>query len=332
MRGSKRNKKKSYYKKRHQMSLNRPDENIFFPGFLITCNERREREAVKEFYQLMDRKIESIYGELNPDEEAMIDKQVQIKLQKRDHFEKPKAEDSQLKKVKVSDDSAELKDTKIEKNYIKEKNETNKEKIEAVEDNGEINKEKSEKTKENENIDQEKIKEEAVVINAIEQEKTENKNLNTIEEKKDFKPERFMRKFKQIKINKKGILFFRLNEVYEDKINLMKISDSIVQDFKDGLTAKYVKIFKIIPIEVCCFASFDNFEHYSKLFFSNYLNNVEEGQSLSVFFKCRNNSKFTKSEILEWVRGNKPEKLKFLEYKADYTLFVDIVQVKYKNS
>jgi hypothetical protein len=215
---------------------------------------------------------------------------VQIALEKRGEFEGGPVKEMEIKKVKGAENEME----------------TSQEKGKKIEGDGE---------------DENKMDGDGV------NEEDKDKEVKETKEVKNVKGEKFMRKFKQIKINKKGILFFKLNETYEDKINLLKISDSIVQDFRDGLTSKYVRIFKIIPIEVCCFASMNNFEHYGNLFFKNYLNSVKEEATLSLFFKCRNNSKFTKSEILEWVQENKPENLKFLDYKGDYTLFVDIVQV-----
>lgn len=306
------------------MAMNRPDENTFFSGFLVSCNDRRERDAVKEFYRLMDRKIESVYGEMNPENETLLDDMVKAKLEKRDHVKEEIKEKIDLKKVKIDEQDNKVEIVKTEKEDMGAKDvNIKKEKKNEEEEDNEGN--KNDDQKDNNGKLEETLVEDKK-IDTTEGQKTE-KDKEEEKPKVPPKPEVYMTKFKQMRINKKGVLFFKLNEIYENKINLLKISDSIVQDFRDGLTSKYTKIFKITPIEVCCFASFENFEHYTKLLFNNYLKPIKENHTLSGFIKIRNNSKFTKTEISEFLQENKPENFKLIDYKGDYVVFVDIVQV-----
>ena len=284
-RSSKRN-KKSYYKKMHQSRLKMPSMDEFFSGFLVTCNERRERDAVRDFYKLLDSKTEDLYDILDQAEKDRTDEFVRSLLIKRNHnqFNSQKQELSTTKQNIENEVQPKDKEDKMNQS-------------EAPND----------------------------ILNEMPSE--QNKNVEIDVPRKEPK---FPNKFQQIKINKKGILFFRLNEFYEDKINLLKISGSIMQDFFSGNTTQYTNLFRITPVEVCSFASFGTYEKYLPLLFDSYI--PKEGQfTVCLFYKCRNNSKFTKTEFIDLLNEKKPENCKVIEYKADFTVFVDIVQVKLLN-
>ena len=291
-----------------------PDKDEFFSGFLVSCHERREKNAVGQFFRLAESKVEEIFPEIALQLEQEADLEFKQALNKR-NFE-------EFEKNQEPKEKTETKNGEVEKEQGQEGEEDKKVKLEGTEagPKEEVEGEPSSALK----MEDKATPPGPVVTNPA----------NAVKDETKAEPEPRRRRnplkgiFQQIKIPKKGFLFFKLNERFEGKINLLKIGESIIHDFYKGKTGSFCFLFKIIPIEACCYASFNNFEKFGQLFIDSYLKPVQEPHTLSLFYKCRNNSKFSKGEFIETISEQKPEHFKQIEYKGDYVMFVEIVHVR----
>ena len=122
-------------------------------------------------------------------------------------------------------------------------------------------------------------------------------------------------------------MFIKLNEslLRED----FDVETFVVEVLEEahGRNEKLSKdIFKFMPAEVACLASFDNFKLFMAELVTRKMPHSGENKTWSMVYKCRNNNKFAKFEFIDFLDGIIPKNYRHIDYNGDYNIVIDITQ------
>ena len=134
-------------------------------------------------------------------------------------------------------------------------------------------------------------------------------------------------KFYQIKVNARGVTFIKIEDnLFSEDFDMETMISKIFEDVIESKSKLSRSICRMIPVEVGCLASMNNFKSYIKDLISKHFNSQEESKTWSMAYKCRNNNKFSKDQFLNIILELIPSNYRQLTYNGDITLFVDITQ------
>ena len=266
-------------------------------GFLVTCNENKEKFAVREIYNMLNDYFDQICEQKGIDIEN---------------------HESQLNK-RVPD--------KIDRDCEKSINGSN-ENTRSMENNVEIALSENRETENGKNTNDKALQEEDTSIIANVNGK-ENGNIQ-----KDYKNEEYSKPknyiFKQMKIKSKGVLFIKMFSYWSNIVSPHEIVNLMLEEIYTEKKVLSKHLNKVWPIEIACDAAMPAFKNFApnviKKFFPENELTRDQNFTWDIGFKCRNNSKFNKNQFLDFLNQELPNCYAQKIVNPDKIFMVDITQ------
>lgn len=131
----------------------------------------------------------------------------------------------------------------------------------------------------------------------------------------------------QIQIKGKGLVFIKLNEkLLRPEFDVETFALEVLEDAYARNDKLSKDIFRFIPADVACLASFDNFKLFIADLVARKMKESETHYTWSLVYKCRNNNKFAKFEFTDFLAEIIPPNFHRIDYNGNYNVIVDITQ------